>query len=49
VEFDRRNPYPKAHTCFNRLELPLYHNEKQQLEMLRAVVENNLEGVYGLD
>lgn len=25
-EFNKKNPYPKGHTCFNRLELPLYPN-----------------------
>lgn len=26
VPFDKQNPYPKSHTCFNRLELPSYKN-----------------------
>lgn len=24
VPYDPINPYPKSHTCFNRLELPRY-------------------------
>jgi hypothetical protein len=24
VDYDKINPYPKSHTCFNRLDLPLY-------------------------
>jgi hypothetical protein len=49
VRYNPANPFPKAHTCFNRLELPLYQSEEQMREMLSAIFNNNLEGVYGLD
>jgi len=28
VEYNSGNPYPKSHTCFNRLELPLYKTKQ---------------------
>lgn len=34
VEYNKKNPYPKGHTCFNRLELPLYPS----LEILKTYV-----------
>lgn len=43
-EYDSTNPYPKAHTCFNRLELPKYPN-KEVLEMyLKATLNDALHG-----
>ena len=46
---DNKNPFPKAHTCFNRLNLPLYQTKEIMANYLKTIVNNNLEGVYGMD
>ncbi|KAM3128561.1 hypothetical protein pb186bvf_019329 [Paramecium bursaria] len=47
--FDQNNPYPRAHTCFNRIDLPKYQN-KQQMEMfLLATLDESLNGQFGLE
>ena len=33
------NNLPKAHTCFNRLDLPPYENKEKMLEKLTQAVE----------
>lgn len=49
MEYNASNPYPKGHTCFNRLELPMYKNAEDLRLYVRAVVSKELDGVYGLD
>jgi hypothetical protein len=48
-EFNKINPYPKGHTCFNRLELPKYPTKEHLKIYVTAIVNNNLDGVFGLD
>lgn len=45
----KTNPYPKGHTCFNRLELPLYPDENTLRVYMTAISKSNLDGVFGLD
>lgn len=33
------SPYPRAHTCFNKLDLPVYES-KRELEAFLSVVIN---------
>lgn len=49
VPLSKSNPFPKAHTCFNRLELPMYPTEEMLRVHLRGIVNSNLDGIYGLD
>ncbi|KAL4434917.1 hypothetical protein ABPG74_021256 [Tetrahymena malaccensis] len=49
VPYEKKNPYPKAHTCFNRLELPEYSNLENLRTYMKAIVNNDLDGVYGLE
>lgn len=49
AEYNKQNPYPKGHTCFNRLELPKYPNKEALRVHLNAIVNSNLDGVFGLD
>jgi hypothetical protein len=42
------NSLPRAHTCFNRLDLPEYHSYHVLRERLRLAVEN-CEGFEGVD
>ncbi|CAK77805.1 unnamed protein product (macronuclear) [Paramecium tetraurelia] len=48
-EFDKDNPYPKAHTCFNRLELPKYQELETMEVFLKATIHEALEGQFGLE
>lgn len=38
----------KAHTCFNRIDLPLFNTEEQLKEALDFVVKNEIVG-FGID
>ena len=38
--------YPKAHTCFNEIELPLYETKEKMKEILDFVIKEGSEG-YG--
>ncbi len=49
TEYNKKNPFPKAHTCFNRLELPLYPNLETLKTYLTAISKNELDGIFGLD
>ncbi|CAI5724768.1 unnamed protein product [Peronospora destructor] len=40
----RTTQYISSHACFNRLDLPLYHNKKELKSMLYATLDNNLTG-----
>ena len=45
---DEKNPFPRGHTCFNRLSLPEYSNYEDVLTFLTAISESKLDGVFGL-
>jgi hypothetical protein len=38
----------KAHTCFNRIDLPMFVNEKQMKDALNYIVQNEILG-FGID
>lgn len=40
--------YIKAHTCFNRIDLPMYPNEKQLVDAINYVIRNEILG-FGID
>ncbi len=40
--------YIKAHTCFNRIDLPEYKNQKQVSEAIGYIVNNEILG-FGID
>ena len=42
------NSYPRAHTCFNRLDLPPYESYQQLRDRLIKAVDNS-EGFAGVD
>lgn len=37
--------YPRAHTCFNKLDLPLYDNQRELDAYLSVVI--NMENITG--
>jgi E3 ubiquitin ligase SMURF1/2 len=37
--------YPRAHTCFNKLDLPLYDNQRELDAYLSVVI--NMENMTG--
>jgi len=41
-------PFPRAHTCFNRIDLPLYTSKKELAEKLRIAVTSAAMG-FGLE
>lgn len=46
VAFNPVEPYPKSHTCFNRLELPLYPDKATfEKNIVYIAVENNYFGL----
>jgi len=49
VEFNKMNSYPKAFTCFNRMNLPLYEKFEDMKYYLLEIVSNEFEGVFGLE
>ena len=48
-KFDKERPYPRGHTCFNRLELPIYGSKEILKEKIEFIAKNELEGVFGLE
>lgn len=42
-------PYPRAHTCFNRLELPPYKSFEQMNTGIRCCLNENNVGVFGME
>lgn len=39
----------KAHTCFNRLELPMYNSREQLKENLINILKTDFNGVFGIE
>ena len=44
VPFDQDHAYPRAHTCFNRIDLPEYKNKEQLEEILLLVINMEVTG-----
>ena len=42
VAYEKKNPYPKSHTCFNRLELPEYKSEQELRERMEVIVSEEI-------
>ena len=38
----------KAHTCFNRIDIPLYKNKQEMVEMIKFVANQEIFG-FGID
>jgi E3 ubiquitin ligase SMURF1/2 len=38
------NAYPRAHTCFNRIDLPLYKSKKELEDVLSLVINMEVTG-----
>lgn len=49
MAFKKENPFVKAHTCFNRLEIPSYGSLEELKMYMDCIVNNNFEGIFGLD
>lgn len=52
IEFDyysTTNPYPRAHTCFNRLQLPKYKSYKDLKTNLDYIILQNQIYGFGLE
>lgn len=40
--------YIRAHTCFNRIDLPKYNSEAEVTEAINYAIKNNVYG-FGID
>jgi hypothetical protein len=47
VGYDRINPYPKSHTCFNRLDLPDYSSEAELRKCMDVILNTEINS-FGL-
>jgi E3 ubiquitin-protein ligase HUWE1 len=47
VDFDSNAPFPRAHTCFNRLDLPLYDSKEQLRHYLHTALDYSIG--FGLE
>ena len=47
VDFDPRAPYPRAHTCFHRVDLPLYNSKEDLHASLMTAISNSVG--FGLE
>jgi len=41
IEMNRETGYAVSHTCFNRIDIPLYQSEKQFFDKFKYAVENS--------
>ena len=48
VQYTPQNTYPRAHTCFNRLDLPQYPSPQEMQSRLLYVILNHSEG-FGIE
>jgi len=49
VKFDKENISLKAHTCFNRLELPMYTEKGMIKSAVDTILNMDFSGVFGLE
>jgi len=49
VKFDKENTSLKAHTCFNRLELPMYTEKEMIQNAVETILSMDFSGVFGLE
>jgi hypothetical protein len=49
IPYNKGSLYPKAHTCFNRLELPMYETKEETELYLKAVIHADTDGQFGLE
>lgn len=48
VAFDEKKPHIIAHTCFNRLDLPIYPSLEKMKESLELITKMDFEGFFGI-
>ena len=49
IDYNKKgNNYIKAHTCFNRIDLPIFKSEKEVIESIKFVLNNEIVG-FGID
>jgi len=46
--YPKKKNYIKAHTCFNRVDIPVYPNKNELIEALDFIVKNEIFG-FGID
>eukprot|EP01017_Pseudomicrothorax_dubius_P035988 TRINITY_DN5111_c0_g1_i12.p1 TRINITY_DN5111_c0_g1~~TRINITY_DN5111_c0_g1_i12.p1 ORF type:complete len:172 (-),score=39.36 TRINITY_DN5111_c0_g1_i12:67-519(-) len=48
VKYLEADSYPRAHTCFNRLDLPCYPTQEALENALNYILTLNFDGVFGI-
>lgn len=48
-KFSKDSCLPRGHTCFNRLELPMFSTKELLKEKMVFIVLSDLEGIFGLE
>mmetsp|Transcript_5052 Transcript_5052/g.4982 ORF Transcript_5052/g.4982 Transcript_5052/m.4982 type:complete len:288 (+) Transcript_5052:543-1406(+) len=46
--YSQRNMYPMSHTCFNRLDLPIYPTKKEMKKAMKFVINSHVFG-FGIE
>mmetsp|Transcript_11286 Transcript_11286/g.12761 ORF Transcript_11286/g.12761 Transcript_11286/m.12761 type:complete len:95 (-) Transcript_11286:56-340(-) len=49
VEYEKKNPYIRAFTCFNRLHLPIYPNIATMKKYIDSLIEQKEIFGFGLE
>ncbi len=44
----KKQNFIKAHTCFNRIDIPIYNNEKELRDSISFIINNEILG-FGID
>jgi HECT-domain (ubiquitin-transferase) len=48
VVYDERKPFIVAHTCFNRLDVPMYPTFEKMNECIHEIIKMDFEGFFGV-
>lgn len=48
VSYDEKKPHVVAHTCFNRLDLPIYPDFDTMQEQIELITKMDFEGFFGI-
>ena len=47
ITFNRNDKFPKAHTCFNRIDLPKYRTRGEMAELMMACTRIDFSAGFG--
>jgi len=47
ISYNKQDKFPKAHTCFNRIDLPKYRNYAEMAELMMACTRVDFSVGFG--